>query len=202
MTDIRGIAAFLEKSGKYRGVFFDMDGVVIDSGRLWEHIIGRIESKFALDLSVIGDSGKKSLSSEDAVRLVLERTGRFSPALYAEILQEIEAVYSESFSSLVAMKDGIRELLSALKERNVTMALVSNSSARQVRTVLGHFALGEFFSVAVSSDDVSEGKPSPEPYLKALELTGLDAGEVLALEDSDEGERSAASAAVDCMRIN
>ena len=188
MTDIRGIAAFLEKSGKYRGVFFDMDGVVIDSGRLWGHIIGGIESKFALDLSVIGDSGKNSLSSEDAVRLVLERTGRFSPALYAE--------------SLVAMKDGIRELLSALKERKVTMALVSNSSARQVRTVLGHFALGDFFSATVSSDDVSEGKPSPEPYLKALELTGLDAGEVLALEDSDEGERSAASAAVDCMRIN
>lgn len=202
MTDIRGIAAFLEKSGKYSGVFFDMDGVVIDSGRLWGHIICGIASKFALDLSVIGEGEKKSLSSEDAVRLVLERTGRFSPALYAEILQEIEAVYSESFSSLVAMKDSIRELLSALKERNVTMALVSNSSARQVRTVLGHFALGEFFSVAVSSDDVSEGKPSPEPYLKALELTGLDAGEVLALEDSDEGERSAASAAVDCMRIN
>lgn len=202
MTDIRGIAAFLEKSGKYRGVFFDMDGVVIDSSRLWGHIIRGIESKFALDLSVIGDGESKSLSSEDAVRLVLERTGRFSPALYAEILQETETLYSESFGGLVTMKDGIRELLSSLRAREVIMALVSNSSARQVRMVLGHFALGEFFSATVSSDDVSEGKPSPEPYLKALEMTGLDAGEVLALEDSEQGERSAASAAVDCMRIN
>lgn len=202
MTDIHGITAFLEKSGKYRGVFFDMDGVVIDSSRLWEHIIRGIESKFALDLSVIGDGESKSLSSEDAVRLVLERTGRFSPALYAEILQETETLYSESFGGLVTMKDGIRELLSSLRAREVIMALVSNSSARQVRMVLGHFALGEFFSATVSSDDVSEGKPSPEPYLKALEMTGLDAGEVLALEDSEQGERAAASAAVDCIRTD
>lgn len=188
-------------TGGYRGVFFDMDGVVLDSSCLWEHIITAIKAEYSLDLSVLEASGGFELSTREAIRAVLEDMGIFSPDLYAAILSETDILYSRLFGRFACLREGMRSLLSSLAGKGVKTALVSNSSGGQMRLAAGHFALEGLFCAIVSSDDVVHGKPSPEPYLKALSMTGLNAREVVAVEDSVTGARAAAAAGMDYIMI-
>jgi beta-phosphoglucomutase-like phosphatase (HAD superfamily) len=69
--------------------------------------------------------------------------------------------------------------------------------AKQVVDAIGFDA----FDVIVAGDDVSHGKPHPEPYLKAAELLGVKAEECVAFEDSISGLRSAESAGTKAVGI-
>lgn len=184
---------------KYKGVFFDMDGVVIDSSALWDHITETVKSEYDLDMSVLEESDGFNLSTEEAIRLVLESTGRFSESLFTEIIGRIDTLYESSLDSLASPCDGIEEVLTNLAGKDIMMVLVSNSSRRQVDMALSRFGLSSFFCGTVSSDDVSLGKPSPEPYLRAIEISGLDADRAIAVEDSHTGAKSAWAASLSCI---
>jgi beta-phosphoglucomutase-like phosphatase (HAD superfamily) len=67
------------------------------------------------------------------------------------------------------------------------------SYRRFVEPVLAALPVGRF-DVVVTGDEVSHGKPHPEPYLTALEALGLTPADVLVIEDSDPGTRSAEAA--------
>lgn len=187
--------------GRYRGVFFDMDGTVADTISLWDHIIGTIKSEYDLDMAVLEKSDGFNLSNEDAIRVVLEDAGRFSESLHSEILCRIDTLYEAFLASFAGLEDGICRTLERLEEAGVKMVLVSNSSRRQVDMCLSHLGIADFFCGTVTSDDVTEAKPSAEPYLRALEISGLDREEVVAVEDSETGARAASAASMPCILI-
>ena len=96
---------------------------------------------------------------------------------------------------------GIPELLQTLRDRGIVSVLVSNSTRRQAGMILEHYGLSHLIGFIVAADDVARGKPDREPYCRALELTGLVPEEVVAVEDSDTGEKSAAGAGIACIRV-
>ena len=64
-----------------KGIFFDMDGVVVDSDPLWNTIIRTVREEYALDMSCLERSDGYNLSTGEAIRLVLEDMGRYSDGL-------------------------------------------------------------------------------------------------------------------------
>ena len=84
-----------------KGVFFDMDGVVIDSSRLWNDIITELSVKYNLDLMVVESAAMKNLSTKEAMKIVLESMGMYSDALLGDILDD-------------AIRKGIREKTGAV----------------------------------------------------------------------------------------
>lgn len=60
----------------------------------------------------------------------------------------------------------------------------------------------QYVDFLITSDDVKHNKPDPEPYLKLLELSGFDANDVLALEDSEIGQISANRAKIQTLVVN
>ena len=93
----------------------------------------------------------------------------------------------------VPWRPGARELLAALQANDVPCALVTMSWRRFVEPVIRALPEGSF-DVLVCGDEVSHGKPHPEPYLRAAELVGFAPGETLAIEDSPTGAASAEAA--------
>ena len=81
---------------------------------------------------------------------------------------------------------GARELLVALHEAEVPLALVTMSYARFVAPILQQLP-PETFSVIVTGDQVANGKPHPEPYLTAAAALGVPPAECVAIEDSLTG---------------
>lgn len=88
---------------------------------------------------------------------------------------------------------GARELLAALGQAGVPVALVTMSYRRLAEAVLDGLPEGSFGAV-VTGDEVREGKPHPEPYLRAATILGVDPRDSVAVEDSPTGVASAEAA--------
>jgi len=96
-------------------------------------------------------------------------------------------------SSRAEPMPGAAELVSALRG-HLPLAVVSNSERRLVELSLGRAGLTGVFEVIVAGEDVANGKPAPDLYLRACELMGADPSTTLAFEDSLVGVNSAKAA--------
>lgn len=193
-TDLSGDCADQTPDHPERGVkavLWDMDGTLVDTEPYW------IETEYAL-----AEKHGGSWSKEHALNLVgndLLESGRYirehmgidlEPSeIVEELLDGVVARVEES----VPWCPGALDLLGSLREAGVPCALVTMSYRRFAAPVLAALPEGTFAEV-VTGDTVSQGKPHPEPYLKAAGLLGVDPADCLAIEDSNTGARSAEAA--------
>jgi beta-phosphoglucomutase len=103
----------------------------------------------------------------------------------------------ERYNELVAdgstIDEATRSAVRFAAER-FPVAVVSSAYRAEIDPVLVASGLAEVFSTVVTLDDVSRGKPDPEPYLLAAERLGLDPAELLVFEDTDVGVAAARAA--------
>ena len=83
---------------------------------------------------------------------------------------------------------------SKLAERGIAQACVSNSGRTIVDANIEALGIGKIIAFSMSLEDVSAGKPDPEPYREAARRLALPAAAVVAVEDSGAGARSARAA--------
>jgi len=84
---------------------------------------------------------------------------------------------------------------------HVPVIVVSGSARVEVETVLEAAGLSGAVSGVVAAEDVENGKPAPEGYLRALQLLGISAGKAVAVEDSDVGVAAAKAAGLYCVAV-
>jgi HAD superfamily hydrolase (TIGR01509 family) len=110
-----------------------------------------------------------------------------------EVIDRMTNEVIENLRQNLPFRPGALELLVELKKRGIKTALVTMSMRSMAQTVAD--AIGfEAFDVIVAGDEVTQGKPHPEPYLRAAELLGVDIRDCVAFEDSSTGLQSAESA--------
>lgn len=172
-------------------VLFDLDGLLIDSEPVWfevEHaVVTRLGGTWvhADQAQCIGGTIDRTCA------YILERTGPVIEA--AELAQELVATMADRLRSSLPLRDGAAELLDALRERAVPLGLVTSSYQLIVEAALD--ALGhDRFRVTVSGEDVTHGKPHPEPYLTACAGLAVAPARVVVLEDAPYGVMSAEAA--------
>jgi HAD superfamily hydrolase (TIGR01509 family) len=119
---------------------------------------------------------------------------RYPPGL--ELEEWLTAINTEYVNDPQPMPScpGAVEVIRTLAVQGVPQVCVSNSSRIVVRANIRTLGIGDCLAGIVTLDDVNAGKPDPEPYVKACKCLGLDATEVLAIEDSLSGVQSAAAA--------
>jgi HAD superfamily hydrolase (TIGR01509 family) len=168
-----------------------MDGTLVDTEPYW------IDTEYEL----AGRYGGR-WSEADALTLVgndLLSSGRYIRDHMGidlepdQIVEELLDGVVRRVRDLVPWRPGAVELLAALREAGVPLALVTMSYDRFVAPILAHLP-PETFRVVVTGDRVEQGKPHPEPYLTAAAALGLDPADCLAVEDSNTGAKSAEAA--------
>jgi HAD superfamily hydrolase (TIGR01509 family) len=168
-----------------------MDGTLVDTEPYW------IETEFALVEEYGG-----TWSMEHALALVgndLLVSGQYLrdhggvPLTPAEIVERLLDGVIERVRREVPWRPGAVELLAALGDAGVPCALVTMSWQRFVDPVLEVLPPGTF-SVVVTGDRVTVGKPHPEPYLAAARELGVSPEDCVAIEDSNTGAKSAEAA--------
>jgi HAD superfamily hydrolase (TIGR01509 family) len=182
---------------------FDMDGLMYDSERLARVAYRAVAARrgFELPDSLI-DSTMGFLCSEVKEKL----QGYFD----AEgIDADAKAVYRERNDLMLTMAcedgvpemPGLRELIAHAQSLDMKLAVASASSPGRVAVFLGQSGIRDVFDVVVDGGDVEKGKPDPEIFLLAAERLGLEPGECLVLEDSENGLRAAASAGMPAIMV-
>lgn len=173
-----------------RGVLFDMDGVVIDTEKLFARFW--VEAAHALGYPMTRAQALQ-LRSLNTLTGQPKMESFFGPgvsydAIRAKRIELMDAFIAEHG---VEEKPGIRELLAYLKERNIPCAITSSSSLEVIRKHLTALGLAEGFTALCSGRDVPKGKPAPDIYLHGAACIGLKPEECLAVEDSPAGIESA-----------
>jgi len=120
----------------------------------------------------------------------------------ATIKQQIIDRFTEYVQTDLEVFDGVEETLRSLHKK-YRMGVVTDSRRVHYEAIHDQLPLRQYFDFENTQCDVGIGvrKPDPGPYLAALKLTGLKADEVLAIEDSIKGLRSAKAAGLDCWII-
>ena len=174
-------------------VLFDMDGLLVDSEPVWTVAEGelavRLGGSFTPELkaAIVGTRLEVAvptfLAWYDAPR---------GPAEVAATCAWLLGRMAELFAAELIVLPGVVELLAALRDAGVPVALVSSSYRVLVDAVLRQ-GIGPF-AVSVAGDEVVHGKPHPEPYLTACARLRVDPREAVVLEDSPAGVASGEAA--------
>jgi HAD superfamily hydrolase (TIGR01509 family) len=172
----------------YSAVFFDMDGLLVDSEPLW------LES----ETEMMAEFGYQWLESDQAACLggPLDRVGNYMSGLiggkrdgHSLMLEIIERMVLK-FKGELPFMPGAIALINDLRVHGVPLTLVSASPRSLVDAALSNFEENPFVR-SISSNDVKITKPDPEGYLLAAASGGHDISNSLVLEDSLTGVTAA-----------
>ena len=181
-----------------RGVLFDMDGVVVDTEKLYARFWR--EAAIALGYPMTHEQalGMRSLNRQEGQKQ-LERY--FGPGVsHPQVrMKRIELMESYIQEHGVDPKPGVKELLTYLKERGIKTAITTSSPLERVQRYLKRLGFLDGFDKLCTVYEVERGKPEPDIYLYGAASLGLKPEECLALEDSPAGLQSAFRAG--CMPV-
>lgn len=175
---------------KITTVIFDMDGVIFDTERLvlnnWMQAAGR------RGISDIENTFKECIGTNmTATReIVRQHFGEDFP--FDDFAREASEAFHETVKrDGMPVKQGVRELLSYLKERGCRIGLASSTRRAVVEEDLQMAGFLPYFDVVMGGDMITHSKPDPEIFLTCCRKLGSVPEETLVIEDSYNGIRAA-----------
>ena len=165
---------------------FDMDGLMLDSEtvawKAWESIQKNYncDCSFEFYRNFIGTT-EASISSA-----MLETYGTDFPIknFLAETKEEKKRIISREG---VSVKKGLIELLDYLTKNGIKKAVATSSHRDVMENLLSLTKVLHYFDYSVCGDEIENGKPNPDVFLKTLKKAGVNSNEAFVLEDSING---------------
>lgn len=168
-----------------------MDGTLVDSEPYWLLSEKNLAAEHSKDWTEQDGLDLVGMSLYDSSKII---KAKLASELHPdEIMHNLTDSVVGHLQREIPWRPGALELLTELKKKGVKTALVTMSLRRMALAVADSVGF-EAFDVVVAGDDVRNGKPHPEPYLKAAELLGVEPRDCIAFEDSITGLRSAEAA--------
>ena len=179
-------------------VAFDLDGVLIESEQTWD------DARRA----VVSDTGGRWVASatRDMMGMSAPERSRYMhdtlgvPLDEADIDQRVVKRVLGAYARTLPVLPGAAAAVSRLGAR-WPLALASSSNRVVIEAALRGLHLENSFRVVVSSEEVARGKPAPDVYLAAAQQLGVRAYQMVAVEDSANGIRSAVAAGMRVVAI-
>lgn len=176
-----------------RGVLFDMDGLVLDSEKLYSRFWREACGFYGFEMSHAQSLKMRALNRRAGKEMLQSFFGEdIDYVLTREKRVELMDAYIEENG--VDLRPGVLELMDFLEERKIPAAITSSSPLPRIRSHLAFHGLDTRFTCLCSGYEVPNGKPAPDIYLYGAKSLGLKPEECLALEDAPPGILSASRA--------
>lgn len=178
---------------KIKGVISDMDGVILDTEKLYVRFWCEAANFYGYPMERRHALSIRSMARPFAIEKL---KGYFGEDFdyYAVHDKRIELMDKYIEKNGIEAKNGAKALLSYLKDNGYRVALATATGIERTEKYLKQQGLYEFFDEIVCASMVEHGKPEPDIYIYAAEKIGLKPQECIALEDSQNGIKSASSA--------
>ena len=166
---------------KYRHIVFDVDGTLIDT---------RDCILYSLQEMLMTVKGER-YEIED-LKFVRANTS-------VKNMHLLGVEEEEKNIDMIRIFDGIEELLEKLEKKGSTLGVVTSRTREELELVLDQLPIRKYFSICICADDTKEHKPSAQPLLKYMELSGARKEETVYIGDSASDMACALNAGVDCV---
>jgi len=181
-----------------QGLIFDMDGLMIDSERLYfaaERDIAERFGKTINEETLWKMMGRKPI---EGMRIFVEDLD--IPASPEEALQWRHVAMLEKMRSDLQPMPGLLHIIDRF-HLHLKLAIATGAPAEYMEITLDTLNIRDKYSVLQASDDIVNGKPDPEIYLKACAKLELAPEECIVLEDSSNGALAGVRAGCYCIAV-
>lgn len=176
-----------------KAVLFDMDGTLIDTEKYLTRFWRQAAREHGVEMTVEDSCALRSFASRYASQWFAERFGR--EADYWEIRERRKELMSRHLEENgIEKKPFVEETLEKLKKAGYLLAVVTATDEERTRQYLTSTGIIGYFDRLVCATMVERGKPYPDVYEYACQVTGCKPEECLAVEDAPNGIRSARGA--------
>lgn len=181
-----------------RAVFWDNDGVLVDTERLYFQATRELLLQAGVTLTeelfrrISLTEGRSAFDLAKAKGVPQDRIDRLH--------EERNRRYTELLKRGVRILEGVEETLAMLRG-TVTMAIVTSSRRVHFDAIHAGTGLIPYFDFVLAREDYTHSKPDPEPYLTAMKRSACGPQECLVIEDSPRGLASAVAAGIRCLVV-
>ena len=184
-----------------KAILFDMDGVLIDAKDWHYQAFNKALKHFGFYIS-----RESHLSTFDGLptrqKLHMLTDSIDLPSGLHEILNDLKQIYTLELSHLKCKPTFNHQYaLSRLKSDGYKLAVCSNSVKQTVDLLMSLSSLDQYLDLMISNEDVTNGKPDPEMYIKAMKALKVNPNECLILEDNENGIQAAVASGGHLMKI-
>jgi len=191
-----------------KAVIFDFNGILVDDEPIHLELFRRVLEEEGLSLTDDAYYAKYlGMDDRGCFRSVFKDNRReLDDAKLAELIRRKADYYRETIAQRTMIFPGVTRLVPELAAR-FPLAVASGALRGEIELILDGIDLKKYFQVIVSAEDVHDGKPHPEIFIKALrELNEgrgemIRASECLVIEDSKEGIMAAHRAGIKCLAV-
>ena len=167
-----------------------MDGVLIDSEPLHYEVNKEIFSELDIKVSEKEYNSYIGTSNQEMWKKIVKRHNLSKKASDLARLQQQKNL-EHLINGKVELMDNIIELLDDLKNSNLKLALGSSSPKKLINEVIENFNIKNYFKIVRSGENVREGKPAPDLFLKIAEELDIKPKKIVVIEDSHNGVKAA-----------
>jgi HAD superfamily hydrolase (TIGR01509 family) len=179
-------------------VVFDLDGVIVDSEPVWEQARRQVVAERGGHWLPDAQQRLMGMSTGEWARYLSQDlgVGLPPPAVAEMVIERMKARYREGVPLMPGAAGAVRRLAA-----HWPLGLASSSPTALIDAVLDGIGVRECFRVALSTEQVSHGKPAPDIYLAVTAQLGFAPVACAAVEDSTNGLRSAAAAGLQVIAV-
>ena len=180
----------------YKAILWDNDGVLVETEKWYYEATKRVMQDEGYNLT-LDEYRKTFLKNNTGAWHLLKNCNK-------EDIKNLRKRRNFIYSSFLKTQDiyikGLSIILAKLKNR-YKMGIVTSSRREHFDIIHKRSNILNFFDFVITSEDFSNSKPNPEPYLIGIDSTGYGASSCFAIEDSERGVISAKKANLFCFAV-
>lgn len=175
-----------------RAVVFDMDGLMLNTEDVFDLAGKQLLERRGRTMTDDIRRAMLGRRAHEAFSVLKLMTGIEDDI--AVLMRETEELFDAIAVHCLDTMPGLLHLLELIEGRELPKAVATSSPRSYMTALLQRFDLLHRFPVTLTAEDVTHGKPHPEIYREAARQLGVEAHQMLVLEDSETGTRAAAAA--------
>jgi len=184
---------------KYDAVLFDMDGTLVDSMWMW----GQIDAEYLLRFGVkVPKNLEKAIGGMSMDECADYFSSHFSiPDSKEQMKADWIEMSWQKYKTEVLLKEGVKEFISLLKERNILLGICTANSRTNTEACLLANEVYDYFSCIGTSENMKNGKPAPDIFLYAASKLNTNPSRCLCFDDIPQGIMAGKAAGMDTVAV-